>query len=203
MWGRVIDPAWKAGRHFLQLVRGYVLIRILLFLLVCGGLFLAGSNGLGQQPQAITAFSSGKGSNELRSGFQEIKGLKKAKDFQGLGNPFGSGGIKERHQPRTSTHKDKPRERATPPMSLPADKEGAGSRKTTGRTPEPVLCGILGGEREAALLEYQGRQCVIYPGETLGSIQVEEIGADRIIVKTPLGRRVLVLYKGSGQDNGD
>ena len=199
MQGKIIDLVKHAGRHFLQLLKEYVLIRIGLFAVLCVGIAFLSSKGLGQQSQTFTAFSEGQKHTEPKAGLQEIKGLKRSSEIKRLNNPFksqqGAGEKKaacesgKAHQGMDVSNKDSM-------LSVKA-KESKGAGKPILKT-EPVLLGILeGNEQRAAVIKYGDSQYILYAGDVVQDMQVKTISDDIVVIHTPFSDRALRLTEGT------
>ncbi|WP_027405911.1 hypothetical protein [Anaerovibrio sp. RM50] len=211
----------KAGRHVLQLLtllKENMLARIVLFTTVCALLFpvFAAIDGLGDSSQAITAFSEGSSKKESGSegaGFKEIKGIKEARDFQGLNNPFegpqreGVDNAKLRRSGKNGAgkgdfSKGNNNGEYGGDGSDGIDRSGGsdekGKSKNGGRNSDkkslPTVKGIVEGTCGlAVLLEYGGSQYMLYPGDTVDNISVEATGENGL--KVNVQGRIMWLEK--------
>jgi len=185
--GEIFDLAGKAGRHFLRLVKDYFWVRISLFIVLCLGIIFVGNNGLGQPPQAITVFSEGKPAHNAKNGFQAIKGMNQAVKEGTLTDPFAE--VPKKPSIRASGNQERPDVNV-------ASKANEKGKKSMAKPTLPVLQGIMSGDtRQAVLVEYQGKQYILYVGDSLGHIRLESIGEDKAVWQTPTGEQVMHMHQ--------
>ena len=76
------------------------------------------------------------------------------------------------------------------------EKEREKGKKSMTKPTLPVLQVIMSGDtRQAVLVEYQGKQYILYVGESLGHIRLESIGEDKAVWQTPTGEQVMHMHQ--------
>ena len=77
-----------------------------------------------------------------------------------------------------------------------ASKANEKGKKSMAKPTLPVLQGIMSGDtRQAVLVEYQGKQYILYVGDSLGHIRLESIGEDKAVWQTPTGEQVMHMHQ--------
>ena len=170
-------------------------MRITVFLLLCGSAVFLSSKGLGQQPQTFTAFSEEKKHDDVKAGFQEVKGLKVAAATRQLNNPF------VRNQNKGGDPAGALYDAGH--NGTAQSGRGSGRPEEKGKTPDgretkpkhkPVLRGILTGNgQRAAVMEYGEGQYILHAGDRFQDMRVESVSESAVIINTTQGSMVLDL----------
>lgn len=201
------DRILEAVRHFVQLLRESMLVRIFT-VIVCIGIALLGIIGLGREPQAITVFSEEKNQSTLQPEQRQVKGSKKQSDSV-LRDPFNPlhPSAKENKAGGTSIKPKATRKNGKGIVQVHNVSSPTGENQEkayTGRSSKAKvkkssedkieLRGILSNDNNrTAVVSVNGQQYLMQEGDTVSDIVLLELTDKTAVLQTRTGKRNVSL----------